>query len=551
MNFNRKKLFFALLLGGISPLSHSFTLGNINVKSPLGHPFDAQINVSLTSKEALEQSCFALIPNQAADGYNVLPRAILTYTQSSPTKGIIHITSSESIKDPAVKITVEASCTSVGKIQREYIVLLDPPSFNISLTADNTIGSAKPLAPAKVKPTKAQAASSNGAEKKSSTKKAKPQEVKTVEAKPANEPQDSGYGVGYTDILSLEKPSPGAPKVISEPVKRSASPAKEAAGFALKLSAGEIDLTPSENITEESRKKLREQQMLMDSDDNLSSMLESRNKLKELETRIAELQTKVSTANTAETPTSLKVDDANALKIKNAKNADTNAPSEMERLWYWGAIIFLAIAFMVALKRRRKVVIEPAQYEMNEPMTKPGSAPPTVVPMSSVDKMVEPPSEPTTSPKDLYRNVIINQFPELKSAGNTEARTIIGVAWQYFEDKGERSRAIELIEFGLEEHPDVDELWLTQFEFLLRDSRRSAYEQLAKRYRQRFPADQSWIKIQSWIQIQSGGRYLDPENPLYAVEAISENESKVLSLDFDINKSQHPKKSDETDPLIE
>jgi len=49
-------------------------------------------------------------------------------------------------------------------------------------------------------------------------------------------------------------------------------------------------------MTEQERAAMRERQLLMDSDDYISSLLESKSKLKELETRLSDLQSKMGNA---------------------------------------------------------------------------------------------------------------------------------------------------------------------------------------------------------------------------------------------------------------
>lgn len=114
----------------------------------------------------------------------------------------------------------------------------------------------------------------------------------------------------------------------------------------------------------------------------------------------------------------------------------------------------------------------------------------------------------------------------MQASGNTDPETLIAVAWKYFEEHGVRGRAVELVEFGLNKYPESEELWMTQFEFLRRDMRRSAYEQLAKHYLERFPKGAAWAKI------QAGGRILELDNVLYA--GVNEVSGLPLDLDLDI-----------------
>ncbi|HVK54825.1 MAG TPA: hypothetical protein VM532_07320 [Burkholderiales bacterium] len=542
------------------------------MKSSLGQAFVAQVNIFATKAEGVDELCFRLATNQSGNHARTLPPARLTFSPSA-TGGTLHIRTNEPIREPSVQVIVEASCPGMGRVQREYVVLLDPASLALPLAVATSI-------------------ESPGHTKAERVASAKPQKRKKVEA-----PASSVAPVQKSTYKSSPKPSPQARSKSSPPQPRVQQ--QTSGGFRLKLSAPIIDLSQIEKLSDEKRKELRDQQVLMDSDDQLASLLATRHKLRELEDRLASLQLRMSTitapgagldtprpsdvspptppvtqpeassssaAPSTTTPSDAPVGPAPSVPELTAPTPDKTSgkPEQIAgqpaiersalsqailsgRRWLI-FILILAVLTFIAIRLFRRPAKQPAstsarRYELNEAGSKTSNKTPKPAPISRAQdyspissspvESSAPPMPSPANPMEAYRLVVINKFPELKSAGNTEARTIIGVAWQYFEDKGERDRAIELIEFGLKEHPDVDELWLTQFEFLLRDRRVSTYEELAKRYRERFPTDHTWIKIQSWIQIQSGGRYLDPNNALYTVEAIADNQSKVLSLDFD------------------
>jgi hypothetical protein len=76
-------------------------------------------------------------------------------------------------------------------------------------------------------------------------------------------------------------------------------PKAPAAGFRLRLSGAEIDVSRSRNITEEQRRELREKQLLMDSDDQVAALLALRNTVKQLESRLNALQLSMSVTTAA------------------------------------------------------------------------------------------------------------------------------------------------------------------------------------------------------------------------------------------------------------
>ena len=90
-------------------------------------------------------------------------------------------------------------------------------------------------------------------------------------------------------------PSPAEAAAAKPPVPKAAP----AAGFRLRLSGAEIDVSRSRNITEEQRRELREKQLLMDSDDQVAALLALRNTVKQLESRLNALQLSMSVATAA------------------------------------------------------------------------------------------------------------------------------------------------------------------------------------------------------------------------------------------------------------
>jgi hypothetical protein len=70
----------------------------------------------------------------------------------------------------------------------------------------------------------------------------------------------------------------------------------------LRLSTGDIDLARSRGMDDEKRNRLRERQLVLDSDDQVAALLALRHHLKELETRVAEMQLRLTTSVVAAAP---------------------------------------------------------------------------------------------------------------------------------------------------------------------------------------------------------------------------------------------------------
>jgi pilus assembly protein FimV len=64
-------------------------------------------------------------------------------------------------------------------------------------------------------------------------------------------------------------------------------------GFVLKLSSGEMDLSPSRSVDDRMRAQLRDRQLVLDADDQVAAVLALRDSVRHLESRVAELQLKL------------------------------------------------------------------------------------------------------------------------------------------------------------------------------------------------------------------------------------------------------------------
>jgi hypothetical protein len=84
-------------------------------------------------------------------------------------------------------------------------------------------------------------------------------------------------------------PAPAAPSRAARPAPRA-----HGAGFELRLSAPEADLSRSRGIDDNQRSRLRERLLILDADDQVAALLAMRHNLKQLEGRVAELQLKLS-----------------------------------------------------------------------------------------------------------------------------------------------------------------------------------------------------------------------------------------------------------------
>ena len=109
-------------------------------------------------------------------------------------------------------------------------------------------------------------------------------------------PQPKPVAETTLQIPASVKPTP-SPKPISTTKAATKVATKAAApagsGFQLRLSGAEIDLSRSRGVTEAMRSELREQQLLLDADDQVAQLLSLKNTVKQLELRLNDMQSKL------------------------------------------------------------------------------------------------------------------------------------------------------------------------------------------------------------------------------------------------------------------
>jgi len=117
-----------LLMSGIA---HALGLGDAEVRSALGRPLRLLIPVIASSPD--EIGCVQVSPrsDELPAPENLRSRVI-----STRRGNLLEITTLQSVSDPAIGLRVSAGCAAV--ITRDYVVFLDPPQTNSSLSEAST-----------------------------------------------------------------------------------------------------------------------------------------------------------------------------------------------------------------------------------------------------------------------------------------------------------------------------------------------------------------------------------------------------------------------------
>src|SRR5512138_3013621 len=210
----------ALARWGITPLlaapagAWALGLGNIELKSALNQPLDAQIEVVSATPDELQGLKVALAPPEMFERYGLdrpayLQNFAFRVVADRSGRGIVHVTSAQSIAEPFVTLLVEATWPR-GRVLREYTVLLDPP---VLLPA--------PATPQAVQPAETRPANNGGPG--GAISRPAPQQ-------PARQPAPEPAPQAAPPPVSRIEPEPAAPVSRSAPPRAPASVAGGAYG---------------------------------------------------------------------------------------------------------------------------------------------------------------------------------------------------------------------------------------------------------------------------------------------------------------------------------
>lgn len=132
----------SLLLCGHSMPTLAMGLGNIDVRSGLGQPLSAQIEL-YDAPQRLDAGCFRLLQSQ-----NDLPfaplKAAIKLQQNQNGHARLEISTYQPLNEPIVLLNLVADCEQ--QISREYTLLLDPPLIEEATSALPPITAAHVLA---------------------------------------------------------------------------------------------------------------------------------------------------------------------------------------------------------------------------------------------------------------------------------------------------------------------------------------------------------------------------------------------------------------------
>ena len=585
-----------------APAAFALSLGDLDVRSVLGEALDARIPLSLAPGEEPDPSCFALA-RDPVPGVPVVSQAQLTVEPNPAGGSVLRIRTPNNISEPALRLRVRAGCAGQGGVSlRQYSVLLDPRREPVTVAAPL----ATPPAPLAVPSANVRAAPAparnlvrieaqagdtlDGLAARVFPRVHGARQRYLAELREANPALASlgdgdaipeGASIALPDLRDFAGPThtlersasssaPAEAQRTSKPAARastrSASRDRNASGraaarhagpgrdgFVLKLSNPEIDVSALRNMDDEARGRLRERQLMLDSDDQVAQVLALRNTVRQLEARVNDLQLKLAQMP-ASFPERAGVNDATpaagvpAASDKAAAPADAvrtaaapadavpttvapavptapaatgarvaprpprAAPSFSPRGWetfaLWAAfVLVLGVLLMIVW---RLVARRGREHGAEQPWPDAAGMPiePILDPIEIAAPLAAIPA--STVSDEMRRRYLEERFPEVLNGTLRldDAASVVRMARLCHQD-GALTRAIELLHLAIEDQPQEPALWLALFEIYRHEGLTVEFAQLARRFYDEHGDGSHWRKVQQL------GREIDAGNLLY------------------------------------
>ncbi len=115
-----------------APMSWALGLGEIEIKSKLNQPLDAEIKITSATSSELNSVVFSIPADEVFARYNLDRPSVLSSVRfvidDRGSSKVIRLSSTQAVKDPFLTFLVQADWPQ-GRMLREYTVLVDPPLF--------------------------------------------------------------------------------------------------------------------------------------------------------------------------------------------------------------------------------------------------------------------------------------------------------------------------------------------------------------------------------------------------------------------------------------
>jgi hypothetical protein len=433
-------------------------LGNIDVRSNLGHPLRASVKI-LGASELKGDDCFRIINDSSTE--NQLSKANFKLSKVIDDVATLTITTSQIINEPITNLSIMAGCDA--NIRRDYVLLLDPP---LSAENENTTveeSTALEQVVAKESTVVSKAPPQTVKAPIISTKNSASKKQKANKNTNKNIVLTAGYGIEKTPAESTPKTEANKPR--------------------LSISGGTLNLDANLN-----NPNLRLDKQLHFTPETapqaLASDIEMQDEVTVLNKRMMHLEQQISTLALANKK--LKTD--NEAKTQRLEQADASS-KKLDWLGYMlaGGLILGSLTIAEKLRRRRQIdQLQKAQLAWSNKSEAANE-------FDSDDAFFEQNASPIL-------NSTTNQTVEKNDAPIVVSVDVAPISVQEFNDDqnildhadvflshGRTSLAIQLLQNHLLDHPKQSvTIWLFLLDLLAKENMQAAYEQTTLECKEHF-----------------------------------------------------------------
>lgn len=496
-------------------VTQAIQIGNIETVSKLGEPLRVEVAISVAQNEPFDNNCISLVTpdTNAEDAKHYLTSSDVKLSISTDGKQPrILLSSHKSFNEVFTKFKLQVKCLGQGSMARTYTVLPDindyAPSPDLGIPAAEF---SVALAP--------QTASNN-----QSAIHAPPTSLvttpvsKVIIDKPISQP------INHSRQTKRVANS-------TRPARRTRAPGI----FQLKISGNLLDTSRIGKISEEERALLLAQQRLLDSDDQMASILALQNQVKQLQNDIGDLRAKFAQLDGVPAhinqSSEITVNEAVAaeaetapVKVTTVQSAVTpkpvSLPSTDWRTWVWQLGLLMmgiaGVAWWLSRCSNKKSASAPVQQFPEIGQVRPAQT----AKSAPVTQFVSP-GETTIKIKAMAQSAVAAKAASVKTIPSTENTppldgdeqseldAIIEEA-QLYTAFNHPLRAVKILQELLVEHPRKIEAWLLMLSIFSSLNRANEFENNARAFLRYNPKN-----YEAWKTIQVLGRTLNPDHPLY------------------------------------
>ncbi|MEQ1589031.1 MAG: hypothetical protein ABL902_01595 [Gallionella sp.] len=517
-------------------LAQAVQIGDIVSVSKLGQPLRAEVALTTSANEHIDSSCVSLVaPDAATEDANQYLSASNTNLsiQNNAGRPRVLLSSRKPFNEVFAKFRLHVQCLGEGSLTRTFTIL--PDIDTNALLPEPVVAAADPnLAPAAESVAQPTATQTNSP-------------TNNIAAAPA---------ANFTIAPSALKPrSHNHSRALKTP--RNAPTNNDVGAFQLKISGDMIDASRIGKISDEERSFLLAKQKLLDSDDQMASILALQDQIKQLQDDIVAMKSQFAQLGAAPARVSLASESTAGVTTESMTNTPiiaASAPAKIPtktvlqqpadwRTWAWQlGLLSLAILGVVWGLRRyadgksasmpiqdkpeiisiRPIqnAIEPVQVaqEIAQPTSfqpAPAEPQPVVAPApgefttkvrAMAQDAVAAKTVPTPAQLSVYAEI---RPPQPSDNPHSEVDAIIEEA-QLYAAFNHPLRAIKILQELLVDHPKKSEAWLLVLAIHSSLKNEHEFENNARAFLRYNPQDH-----QSWKTIQILGRTLNPTHALY------------------------------------